>query len=137
MRRLVTILAVFAVLTVLPAPAANAGHEPTVLHHPQPVGKAGAQLSLPVLVDGCWTFCQPITLDVIYKTPDGRSATIRSNLGSFPGLQPALVTIPGSHVGGRTFDYRIEARQDSCWFDVCHQATARSPLHGIHRIPLV
>ncbi|MFN2524727.1 MAG: hypothetical protein ABR505_00455 [Actinomycetota bacterium] len=136
--RLVSGLAAAAALMVVQlwaATPAHAGHSVTITHAPPPVAVAGTDVQLVVAVDGCWIFCSPISLQTSYRTEGGRTRTIHQSLGSF-GPQAAMVVIPGRHVAKPAFLYFLQARQDYCWFDVCHDAGARLPETGSYSVPV-
>ncbi len=117
------------------AAPAHANHSVTVTHQPPPAAVGGSDARLVVAVDGCWVFCNPITLETHYRTGNGRERTITKNLGSF-GPQTAVVEIPGRHIAKPAFSYFLEASQDFCWFDACHEADARAPRAGSYSIPV-
>lgn len=135
-RFLAVVVMIFSVLAIgMPTPAL-ANHEPTVVHQPPPVAKSGIDLRLPVVVDGCTIFCSPIVLEAHYRSPDGRRRTIRANLGSLL-LEPAVLVVPAVDVSTPRFRYRLEARQDSCLFDVCHEGRTRAPAKGLFSIAVL
>lgn len=129
---LVTAAAVMVVQMWTATPA-HANHSVTIRHAPPPVAKAGSDVRLAVAVDGCWMFCSPISVQVNYRTADGRTRTIHRSLGSF-GPQTAVVVIPGRHVVKPALLYFLEAAQGYCWYDVCHDADARLPETGSYRV---
>lgn len=124
------------VLQLWTATPAHAHHTVTITHEPPPVAITGSDVRLVVSVDGCWVFCSPIGLETTYRTEEGRTRTIRTNLGSF-GPQSAVIVIPGRHVARPALSYFLEASQDLCpLFDVCHGADARVPESGTYSVPV-
>ncbi len=114
---------------------AHASHSLRITHAPPPVAVAGTDVQLVVAVDGCWIFCSPISLETSYRTADGRTRTIHQSLGSF-GPQAAVVVIPGRHVTKPALAYFLKAKQDYCWFEVCHEAGTRRPEIGSYTVPV-
>ncbi len=132
---LITAAAVMVVQLSTATPA-HANHSVTITHAPPPVAVAGSDVRLVVEADGCWIFCSPISLESTYRAEDGRKRTINQSLGSY-GPQIAVMVIPGRHVAKPTLSYFLEANQDYCWFDACHDADARLPESGSYRVPVV
>ncbi|HEX2239797.1 MAG TPA: hypothetical protein VHJ82_01455 [Actinomycetota bacterium] len=138
LRRLISVVATITALVsiqLLAASPAYAAHSVTITHAPPPVGVAGADVQLVVAVDGCWIFCSPISLETTYRTAEGRTRTMHQSLGSF-GPQVALVVIPGRHVTKPALAYFLQAKQDYCWFDACHEADTRLPETGSYSVPI-
>ncbi len=128
-------VAALIILQLFAAAPAHASHSVTITHAPPPVGVAGTDLQLVVAIDGCWIFCSPISLETSYRNQDGRTRTIRQSLGSY-GPQAAVVVIPGHHVTKPVLAYFLQAKQDYCWFDVCHEAGTRLPETGSYSVLL-
>ena len=137
-RRFSGLLAAVAMIVVQlwSATPAHASHSVTITHEPPPVAIAGSDARLVVAVDGCWIFCNRISLDTTYRIGEARTRTIRTKLGSF-GPQAAVIVIPGRHVANPALSYFLEASQDLCpLFDICHTADARLPERGAYSIPV-
>lgn len=116
------------------ATPAHADHSVTITHASPPAAIAGSDVPLVVAVDGCWIFCNAITLETTYWTEDSRKRTIIKSLGSFrPEI--AVIVIPGRHIVKPTLSYFLRASQDYCWLgDPCHRAEARLPESGSYPV---
>ncbi len=114
---------------------ARADHEVTIVHRPQPAAKAAMDLRVPLVVDGCSVFCSPVRVELRYRTAAGERRSVRATLGTF-SPQAAILVVPGIDVVAPAFQYRLDARQDECWFDACHEDRSRAPARGRFSVPV-
>lgn len=136
-RALATLLSATLVvaLLVVPSAPALANHEPSLVHQPSPVAPSRTDLALPLVVYGdCHFFCTPVEVKLRYRAADGSLHTIRKSLGAFPTFQLTVLIVPARHIQAPELHYWLSADQDSCWFDACHEGTARSPKTGWHAV---
>lgn len=119
-----------------PAATHRPSHSLRVAHVPPASARQGSdlELTLGVLSDCGFVFCSPVVVRVFYEDANGRRGMVREDLGVWPAVQTAVLTIPADAVIPPRISYRIRVYQDRCapFSRRCSHAIASSPTDGTH-----